>query len=642
MEKFSNFLVRFRRAPGDKGKAILACLLLIGLLIAFHSTDAIAQASSANYQMTSGQIVSGGGGSASATYGVVGCVPLTAGGVSGGANNTISGGVVPIVFGTPVFTAIYDGALVQTVTKANRVLKVAYIAGAEQTTGAFFYRQGGATAYQSAAMTAGTGDTLVYTVAEGLLTTRGLEYYFVITQGPAAVNIGTAADPYVFVVQLTNAQGRRPALLPALSYRIIGVPIDITGSITVSSVFGDDLGTYDDKQWRLFSYNTAAATYAEYPAANNVTDGRGFWLIQRTPDFYGAAGLSRRPNRSEPGGDFFEVALDSGWNLVSNPLPFDVSWADVMLDTGGVVIGHSMAVIDDAAYWYSGTGYTQATTIPDWDGFFVMAKRPGVKMLFRYREAAKASFKPLSRFTETWSDDDWRIHLRLESGGLIDDGNFAGVMADAETGSDNYDFFEPPSAPNGPSLAFRLPDDETGLRRIDCRPPFETGAEWTFEMTPGSDRVIIVTGLNRLPESMRAVIVLGDGAIIELTEDAAIEPAESVVSGRLLVGTETYFAERMEDLLPTDYVLEQNFPNPFNPITTIRFSIPQPSHVYLIVYNILGQTVDVIVDEDLDAGHYYRMWDGNDEDGNPVASGIYFYRLEAGDCIQSRKMVLLK
>ncbi len=611
-------------------------VVAVGLLLA-TATDALAQASSANFQLTSGETVSGGGGSVSASYTMVGCVPLTAGGVSGGANNTISGGVIPIIFGIPGFTATYDGALLQTVPKSSQTVKVAFVAGVEPTTGVFYYRLGGATAYQSAAMTDGTGDTLIYTVSADLLTLRGLEYYFVITQGTATVNIGGPGAPYRFRVQLTNAQAQRPTSLTALNYRIVGVPIDITGTTTVSAIFGDDLGTYDNKYWRLYSYNNATGTYLEYPAAANVMAGRGYWLIQRTPASYGASGFS-----FDPGTGYLSFPLDSGWNLVANPYAFDISWADVMFDTGGVMIGHSTAVIDDAAYWFNGSTYNQATTIPDWDGFFLFVKRPGVSIMFENQEAAKSAFKPLNQFAEDRADDNWRIHLHYECDGKIDDGNFAGVARDAEVGADGYDLYDPPPAPEGPRLAFLLPGDEPGLRRVDCRPPVREGAEWMFELSPGAERIITVTGVNRLPDNMQAMIVLDDGTIEKLVENSAVEPPESVVSGRLIVGTDAYFAERMDDLLPDKYFLEQNFPNPFNPLTSIGFSIPKPSHVYLTVYNILGQTVTVLVDEHLEAGHHVRTWDASDDNGRPVASGIYFYRLEAGDYILSRKMVLLK
>jgi hypothetical protein len=89
--------------------------------------------------------------------------------------------------------------------------------------------------------------------------------------------------------------------------------------------------------------------------------------------------------------------------------------------------------------------------------------------------------------------------------------------------------------------------------------------------------------------------------------------------------------------LPTSFELKPNYPNPFNPITVIEFGLPMATPAKLIVYNILGQVVTKLVDGDLPAG-----WHSVDWDAGSVASGVYFYRLEAGSFTQSRKMILIK
>ncbi|MEZ5358597.1 MAG: T9SS type A sorting domain-containing protein [Candidatus Zixiibacteriota bacterium] len=89
-------------------------------------------------------------------------------------------------------------------------------------------------------------------------------------------------------------------------------------------------------------------------------------------------------------------------------------------------------------------------------------------------------------------------------------------------------------------------------------------------------------------------------------------------------------------------VLEQNYPNPFNLQTTIEFSLPSWSEYRLTIYNILGQVVRSWEKDFVPAGSYTISWDGRDAWGDVVASGIYLYRLEAGECMESKKMVLLK
>ena len=93
---------------------------------------------------------------------------------------------------------------------------------------------------------------------------------------------------------------------------------------------------------------------------------------------------------------------------------------------------------------------------------------------------------------------------------------------------------------------------------------------------------------------------------------------------------------------PTSFALSQNYPNPFNPRTEIRFDLPKRSHVSLSIYNVLGQEVTTLIDEMLPCDHYVVDWDGTGSNGAPVASGVYFYRIEADNFIETKKMVLLK
>ncbi|MFA5052228.1 MAG: T9SS type A sorting domain-containing protein, partial [Patescibacteria group bacterium] len=98
----------------------------------------------------------------------------------------------------------------------------------------------------------------------------------------------------------------------------------------------------------------------------------------------------------------------------------------------------------------------------------------------------------------------------------------------------------------------------------------------------------------------------------------------------------------VSSVLPTEFQLYQNYPNPFNPSTTICYSLPEASQVSLRIINILGQEVMTLVDQYQSAGNYAIEWDGANQSGKRVASGIYFYRLCAGNFTQSKKMLLLK
>ena len=94
--------------------------------------------------------------------------------------------------------------------------------------------------------------------------------------------------------------------------------------------------------------------------------------------------------------------------------------------------------------------------------------------------------------------------------------------------------------------------------------------------------------------------------------------------------------------MPLDFMLYPNYPNPFNAGTEIRYDLPLEKHVRLVIYNVLGQAVKVIVDETQVADNYTYRWDGTNDFGEKVPSGLYFCRLEAGYWVLTRKMTLLE
>jgi len=95
-------------------------------------------------------------------------------------------------------------------------------------------------------------------------------------------------------------------------------------------------------------------------------------------------------------------------------------------------------------------------------------------------------------------------------------------------------------------------------------------------------------------------------------------------------------------LLPESYDLSQNYPNPFNPETTIKYQLPEAGKVVLKIYNTLGQEIKTLVNEEKQAGYHEVRWDGKDDNGVKVSSGVYIYRLQAGQFVSSKKMIFMR
>lgn len=93
---------------------------------------------------------------------------------------------------------------------------------------------------------------------------------------------------------------------------------------------------------------------------------------------------------------------------------------------------------------------------------------------------------------------------------------------------------------------------------------------------------------------------------------------------------------------PKEFKLMQNSPNPFNPVTAIKFQLPKETHVSVVIYNMLGREVATLLNEDRPAGSHIVYWNGKDSRGMQTASGVYLYRLQAGSFVETRKMNLMK
>jgi len=145
--------------------------------------------------------------------------------------------------------------------------------------------------------------------------------------------------------------------------------------------------------------------------------------------------------------------------------------------------------------------------------------------------------------------------------------------------------------------------------------------------------------------------VSGGGDIVRLTfrvlqefeQDARFEVAEGLVFDPSQLSNPAVVAGVLNiQSTPSEFALLQNFPNPFNPETTIGYNLAESADVSLHIYNVVGQVVRTLVAEPQSAGRYQVRWNGMDDRGVPVSSGIYFYQVSAGKFQDVRKLMLLK
>jgi hypothetical protein len=244
----------------------------------------------------------------------------------------------------------------------------------------------------------------------------------------------------------------------------------------------------------------------------------------------------------------------------------------------------------------------------------------------------------------------WRVHIAISDGELTDRINSFGVASQAQAGLDDLDYRRPRAMFGAPGLSFERPqwDPDFSSFATDIRPPFEEFENWGFEVRSetGSELTLTFSGIEEIPSEYEVYLMNETAAkFVNLREEksyrfTSIKPVSHL---KVVVGEDGIVKETLNSLIPREFVLGPNYPNPFNPSTVIPVDIPLKTEAELVIYNILGKKVKTLYSGFLEPGRHGFQWDGRDTAGNKVASGIYLYRFTTRTGISlTKKMILLK
>jgi len=179
-----------------------------------------------------------------------------------------------------------------------------------------------------------------------------------------------------------------------------------------------------------------------------------------------------------------------------------------------------------------------------------------------------------------------------------------------------------------PSAVEFIENSQTGLAGLDIVYKVEDGLVRVASAFPGDAfEGTLTLGFRSLGTAGNMTFEIADARVVDLAGVEALT---------------TNIVNYMQKAIPTVYSLSQNFPNPFNPTTTISYSLPEAGNVELVIYNMAGQKVRTLVNSRQDASFYQIVWDGRNDSGSSVASGLYFYKLTAGHFSKIQKMTLVK
>ncbi len=501
------------------------------------------------------------------------------------------------------------------------------------------YRRGGDDNFTSAAMT-NTGDVFQGTIPGNVVGDRGVEYFIDLTDlGGIMVREGS----FSIQVSLPDTGVTRAQAEPGGSvqsaYHLVSIPISATNN-TAAAVLEDDLGGYDDTKWRFFEL-LADQNYREFnQGLVRMTPGKSFWLIVRDAGRVIDAGAGST-NRIDAD---FPITLNPGFTFVANPFNFAIPVSIIYLENGTDLDIRS----------FNGNEFVNFTgSLQPFSGYAVfseLADRLFIDPIV-FRAAIESSKEnAVAKDAESL----WNVRISAHIQNARDTQTFAAVASDAATGWDKYDRVEAPVIGEYVSVYFPHPEWGTVLSNYtkDVRPEPANGEVWEFEVrTNIRDEVKLhFDGILDVPEKFEVWLVdeaLGFHQNLRELNVFSIAGGETAQAKRLqlVVGRKEFVDTELPELqtIPTSFELEQNFPNPFNPATTIRYGLSIDSRVTLKIFNLLGEEITSLVNnEPQKAGFHIAIWNGKNRGGQTVASGIYVYQLQAENFVMSKKMAFLK
>ncbi len=437
------------------------------------------------------------------------------------------------------------------------------------------------------------------------------------------------AYPASFTLSATvpYAQRQNAGDYSATEYRIVGMPG--ASNARVSSILE---GT-QNLDWVAYWDNGAAANnFVPFDGSLNFnfSTGRSFWILRK-----GTLNISTTVVTAplDTATNSVEIPLHAGWNLIANPFTTAIPWSEVQ---------NKNAASLSPIYKFEGS-FAISPSLEPYKGYYYFTDAPGsIKIPFGLftSSLAKTSVVP----------SGWKVEIGLAAGGFTDNTTSFGVVLGAKVGLDSLEYRKPRAIGDIPSVQFNRPEWDNNFSSFatDFRPTVGEIQTWKFNVHSVSRQQMELTFANiqTVPSEFKVFLIDERQAqFVNLREQDRYTFSSPFPSSdfSVVIGQEDKVQEVLNSVGPKEFSLGNNFPNPFNPTTTIPIALPQTADVVVKVYNVLGQEVRTVFSGTLNSGRHYLVWDGKDKSGIAVASGIYLSRFTTGTGKAfTGKMILMK
>lgn len=369
---------------------------------------------------------------------------------------------------------------------------------------------------------------------------------------------------------------------------------------------------------------------------NSIYSGQAYWFKHIYEDPVPFSSDSGTAIPLEP----YTINLKKGWNMVGSPFAFPVEVAADPNEVSGLYFFGDSTNRDGWAL--------QEYRMDPWAGYAI----------YTNLEYASIDLLPFpieneeNNTNRMIAEDEWNIVLSVESNRFIDKTGRIGRHSKAKDVKDNMDIPILPSVGKGLSMAISLDNDNRFDYSSDIRSLDEQNGVWSVSISSGSDPGPVQFSAavdGPIPPDISVAVL--DIQSRKIYKDVLVNPfsiddrLNLVYELKFVVGDPAYVESMLLNILsqiPSEFALGQNYPNPFNPITRLDYLLPRRSDVSIRVYNMLGQEIITLLEQEQSYGQYSVLWNGLDRSGKQVASGVYFTELKAGSIRKTRKMLLLK
>ncbi len=573
------------------------------------------------------------------------------------SNDTVHFGVdvtAPLINHSNPLTVVDEGSTTPAIT-----VDVSDGASGVKETFLYYRRSGGGGGFVSVDMSSGS-----YSIPGGDVKSDGLEYYIESEDNVGNTRYWPAEGEFHSVKVRTensvSTASRWPSGVPggtdSTNYVFFSIPFDVgNAKSAITSILDPDNEGPNEFNYRLYGYSNG---WQENPSS--VTMGNGYFLIY-DPDKYSdnpQMHFDFGQGTSTPTEPPYGFGVTTGqWKFFGSPYNFNVSLDNIYTEDG--------TNVRDAGsiYTWNSSWSSAGSSLQPWKGYiFKSGGATKLNIDVRGSTFGKMS-KAMNPDDYPMDGNEWVIDMIATTGNARDELNSVGVRSFASDGYDPLDEFEPPGVPGDVVLRIdnRNRQETPDLYAKDIRKPNEEGHYWdlqVFAPTNGQRTYITFEGLGYVPDEYDVFLINKTTKQAKNLEwDSQYRFANTGSDSylkqelRLVVGTKKFVEDNNAgvSLYPDAFTLAQNYPNPFNPQTSIMISLEEDANVDLIIYNLLGEEITRLAHNDhRPAGYYNFIWNGRNNLGDKVSTGVYFYhaliRNGQGKVVlnKTKKMIFLK